>query len=61
MQIRDEGRFRPGIVETRREQRLLLDIKRPRRLPLEPGLDTPRVFAPGPELAAEGMQDLLAP
>nr|WP_312010639.1 hypothetical protein [Bradyrhizobium japonicum] len=56
-EIFDEGRFGASIVEARAEQRVLLDVERPGRLPLELDLDAPRVLTPGAKLAAEGVQD----
>ncbi|WP_368367108.1 winged helix domain-containing protein [Bradyrhizobium commune] len=61
MQIVDEGRFRARTVEARGEQGVLLDVQGPARLLLQPRLDATRIFAPGAEFAAEGMQHQHAP
>ncbi|WP_338311666.1 hypothetical protein [Bradyrhizobium sp. TM239] len=56
LQIFDERRLGTGIVEARGEQRVLLDIEWPGRLPLELGLDVARILAPRPKITAERMQ-----
>ena len=57
IQVRDKGRFRVFVARSRRDQGLIADIQRPRRLPCELGANSPGILTPRTEVAPERMQD----